>query len=518
MRELLAQYPSLTEPVVLIFVVSLFLLLASVFVIRPNLFIPVFLVCAPLPKLFALGYSESTAAYNSFLVTKAPGISLVDIVALAGLAAFLLSRLPSVPRRGVGSNLSYPIRLCAVSVALSLVIGALFSANVFHPSQILYAGRHVAVLGCFFLARRYALADRRGRSPLSSAFDAIRKPGHVIILLGLVYYYFIGHDAAARSSDTEGLSRSFLWFFDYSYDFGFYITLVALLDIAQTMRGRARRTTIGYCVFWLVICAAAIQFAGERGNIIVFATALITMIVYMARDFAAARGGRVNTENLMIFAGFLSIIFLAVFFVLAPKNLISKIESGSEAQQFGTIETAGQQVDLPASVTSFVAALPIGDWGLRLILNLGSVQYFLNHPWGVGYGGELYGVGWFAHYELTTIAVEQGAFGLFCYALLLWRLLVLSTRAVRNVSVDEQYSFLVMRVLIFAFIAASVFFSIAAIFLQKFTPIFWLLLGVFDASLTRDVSDRRTSNVTARTAQAGTLGAGIATMPSTACS
>lgn len=487
MREILSQYPSLFEPLVLIFVVTFFLLLVSIFALRPNSFIPVFLICAPFPKLLALGYSESTSAYNSFLVTKAPGISAVDIVALAGFIAFLLNRLPGIHGRSKGSNLSSPIWLCVASVIVSLAVGSIFSAG-FHPSQILYAGRHLAVLGCFFLARRYALADKRARSPLSSAFDAIRKPGHIFIILSLVYYVYIGRAVTAGTPDTTGLARSPLWFFDYAYDFGFYITLVALLDIAQTMKGRIGRTTAGYCAFWLMVCAATIQFLGERGNIVIFATALITMIYFTARNLGTGRLGRINTENLLIYAGFLSIMFVAAFVVFAPKNLISKLESSAQAEQHGTIEAAGQEVGLPDGVTSFVAALPIGDWGLRLILNFGSLKYFVNHVWGVGYGGELYAVGWFAHYELTMVAVEQGAFGLFCYGFLLWRLLRLSVRASWSATGDEQYSFLVMRSLIFTFVAASVVFSIVALFLQKFTPIFWVLMGVFDASLTRRLS------------------------------
>ena len=485
MTELLSLYPSLFQPAVLAFIGAFFLLCTGLFIARPALFIPVFLVSAPFPKLFSLGYSESDVGLGGYVVSKAPGISLVEIVACAGLCALLL-RGGRKAITGKGTGLSSRISLCIASVLLSMAVGGLLNPN-FHLSQILYAARHIAVFGLFFLARRYAREDTRRRSPLSSAFDAIRKPGHWFICLGLLYYAFIGSKVGTRNPGFESGAqfRDFMWFFDYVYDFGFYITLVAVLDIAQTMEGRLNRNTIGYSAFWLPVCAAAILFNGERGNIFIFGTALLAFIYFMARDTDNSRRNRAAIENLLLYSGFVVIAFLAVFYILAPKNFLDKLQTSVVAQQTGSVADAGRQVGLPDEITTAVASLPIGDWGVRLILNFGSIQYFLGHWWGVGFGGELYSVGWFAHYELTTVAVEQGVFGLIAYSLLLWRLLMIGLRARKGFALDDHYSFLVMRALVIAFFAAAIIYSLTSIHLQKFSLIFWALLGIYDASLSR---------------------------------
>src|SRR5262249_16481735 len=124
---------------------------------------------------------------------------------------------------------------------------------------------------------------------LARPFRVLRASGTAIIALGVAYYFAFGSEWSPNTVDAmvraggAGIWRNYLWFFDYAYDFGFYVALIALLNLATLLK--PKRVAQGLCALASIsLCAAAAILTGQRGSLVILSIALGAFTYFSARE------------------------------------------------------------------------------------------------------------------------------------------------------------------------------------------------------------------------------------------
>ena len=476
--NLLTWNTSARDPVILLFLVAAIAALIVVLTNRPKLYLPLILLTAPLPKLFTIAEYE-VAGY----IQTAPGFSVMDIVLAAGLAALLFQNLKRRVRPEA-AGFSRALQLWAGSVALSVVTGLIFWNGLYRPINAVYALRYILTLAGYWAAVRYAGIDC-SEEAVRRLLRRLAVAGNIVIALGLIYYFELGGSSAGgviginqRAGEDSIVFRSYLYFFDYGNDMGFYAVLVAILNLIML----ADRRTAGLRLLastGVLFCVITVFVIGERANLVVLGVAVGYFLLETS----------VNTHRSVRVSALFRIICVLVIVgssalvldVLTPQQITSKLEnsvgidSGGNNSTFEIMNGAG----VPEPVIAFVSTLPIGDFAGRLALNVSGLWFFFRHPISVGFWGEVDVVGWASHHEIVKILVEQGIPGILAFVWLimcLQRLLWLR----RDFPGSRGQLGVLLRAVSVGMFSALIMAN-AALLDMKFAMVYWTLLGIWGA-------------------------------------
>jgi hypothetical protein len=175
--------------------------------------------------------------------------------------------------------------------------------------------------------------------------------------------------------------------------------------------------------------------------------------------------------------------------VLAPAEMTEKL-AGVKTDQGEIASALAATLGVGPEIQSILSHLPIGDYAIRLALMFGGISYFIGHPWGVGFGGELSAMGQFAHHDLVRIAVELGIAGLTIFVAVATGLVSLSKS---RLCLDRRTAPMVVAVqAITGATVVAMCCAVSTVFSLKYGVLYWTLLGVVDgaAILRRDAVRR----------------------------
>ena len=470
-RNLLTWNVSARDPIVLVALVSMLAFLTFVLVVRPHLYLPLTFATAPLPKLFTLTQYESWGNNQT-----ASGFSVVDLVLAAGISA-LLFRGWREARSPEALAFSRAMFLWSGSVALSVGVGLLLSSDYVFGNS-LYALRYILTLLCYAVGARYSLAWRDDRS-LGRLLRFLTQTGNVVLLLGVAYYFTFGSSdgGAVGNPMLPGdatVFRSYLFFFDYGIDMGYFAVTVAILNMLglSTQTSFASRAAHGIGLGLTVI---AILLLGGRVNLLVLAGAMLYFFLETSND--SHRSVRVGAVFQL--ACLLTLIGVGTIFMLVvgPSQMVGKFENTTRNEYGSDATGVMAEANVPESFAVFVSTLPIGDNVVRLGLTVASTWYFFQHPAGVGFWGELPVVGWYAHHEIIKIAVEQGVPGFVLFWLLMSRLRRLLWNRGDLPGSAGQLGVLLRSMSVGLFLA--LLFNNTVLLDMKFAAVYWTLVGVW---------------------------------------
>jgi hypothetical protein len=459
--------------------------------------LPLILVTTPLPKLFTIMQYESWGKHQT-----AAGFSVGDMVLAAGLAALLLRGWRRSHVR-IGWPVGSALLLWSGSIWLSVAMGLALWPGIYRPNNALYAFRYVLSLLSYAVAVRYAM-DQRDERSVRSLLRQLTLAGNITIALGVLYYFTVGISVVGTSSgilfSADGsVFRSYLFFFDYGGDMGYFAVTIAILNIIRLSNAR----TLGPRLIsgaGLSLCVAAVLLLGERVNVLLLAVSL----GYFLLETAKAKHRSVRVSIAFQVACLLAVLGAGsvIVRVAAPKQIIEKYNSTVSKSDFAsTAADAMTQEGVPPAIVTAVSGLPIGDLVVRLSLSIASIWFFFQHPLGVGFWGELPVVGWNAHHEIVKTAVEQGIPGLAAFA---W--LMVTLRRLLWARGDLSGSGGELGVLLRS-ISAGFFVALLAantvLLDMKYAMIYWTLVGVWSAlprtRITRlapvPIPDRKAVNV-----------------------
>ncbi len=482
-------YFSITEPSVQIFLGLFICALLLLIYLRPSLYVPLVLLTAPIPKLISVGVKTTTVVnYDNGLIVRAPGFSLVEPVIFCGACVALLrrGRYRKSRRR---SSLGNAVWLYIASIAVSSLVGTLLYGAEYGNVSLLYAVRQACTLGCFFVAREYAITT--DRLVLSRAIRVLFVSGNVITFLGLAFYYSISSVVSPQSSQElgSGVFRNFLFFFDLAYDFGFYLGLMLLVNMVFLLRSKQLVLRI-WAVLGMLICPLAVLATGQRGNPVIVALEILSVTYLTWRQPSPSAGRqRLRQASLAIVALF-AISLVVSQFAFGFERMSAKLDQLSGNSEIMAAEV-NQQINLPPEVENWLEHLQIGDNTWRVAMTLSGLIFFLEHPLGIGYGREMEVRGFLSHHELVICAVEQGVFGVLAFFILFKNLRKFALK--RPHGQWNQDAVLLIQCLTLTLMGISLI-SLTAITLWKFGFIYWTLLGVCDGVLRQPrVSSRPTS-------------------------
>lgn len=495
MLELLGTYRSIDEPFIAALVITVFLALSIWIYVHPAHYFPLVILAAPIPKLISIGIEQSAKGFDGFQVVTRPGFSLVELVIAAGMTVVVVQgrRIPRALRDQTGLQIA--IGLCALSVLVSIGVALLRNPDEYGGSGMLYGLRFIFTTASFVVAHRLSV-QQRSHEILTNTLNLLYRYGIAVIGLGIIYYVVYGAAAVSTGTDTFNLSanaigRNSLWFFDYAYDFGFFICIVGLIALSRLVRlGRRARSSAALA---LILCSIAFLLIGQRGNWLMFAAMIAGYILAVRRDPVQGKD-----TSLFVRLTVCAFVVLLLGYVgettLAPTQMTNKLDSlYSEDGRQSALQISDIYGLSPLSA-SIVNAIPIGDVALRVAQNLSGVEFFLGHPAGIGVGREVLVTQNISHYELTTVAVEQGVLGLCCFSFLLWRLWTFSKRRLPSIGLRGAEATRVCSALALTAVVTSLA-ALTSLFLVKFGFVMWTLLGVA-ASVTgsarsaRVISDR----------------------------
>jgi len=479
--EWLTFYPSIASPEAYVPVMIAVVVLVAAIMRKSYLFVPLMMWACPWPKLFSIGITNEnfeTIAGGTIVSTARPGGSLGELVVFAGFIVLVLRLMQGrTSRRGIVAR---PLLAWIMVVLLSSVVGV-FLSDVYRAPYVLHALRYAATLACYFIARHLT-----SNVPLKNLSKRVGwwlfVSGNTYVALAFIYYLLWGCtkspwvDQVAVGSG--GVWRNYLFFFDYAYDYGLFGSSICALDmvIYSTSRNRALRVV---ALVGGALSGITVVMSGERGCLLLLAATLLGLgwLVVTKRTAMRVRAG--------VVAAVIAVLLATVTYSVAfpAEGMTAKMANTSK--DIG--EDAGElaiQTGVDPSLAYWIGGLRIGDWALRLSLMAGSVTYFLQHPLGVGYDGELAATGWFAHHDLFKLAVEEGALGLIVFAFLIIR--IVRFCSIRAVSGRDGPASDAARTVVAAAafaILAGMIFAVTTIFSLKFGFLFWTLLGVTDPPL-----------------------------------
>ena len=413
-RNLLSWNTSAKDPLVLAILLGAIAAMTLLLFSRPRLYLPLILLTTPLPKLFTITQYEEWGHRQN-----AAGFSVGDLVLAAGLAALLLrGARKSLPREA--SAFGHALMLWSGSVCFSVAMGLVLWRGTYQLGNSLYAFRYILTLASCAVAARYAMSARNERS-VRSLLVQLAVAGNVTVALGVLYYFSVGSSAGGSvsnmlySADTA-VFRGYLFFFDYGIDMGYYAVTIAILNIILLSQGRTAGSRL-ISGIGIGLCIAAVLLVGERVNVLV----LLAALGYFFLETAKARHRSVRVSVVFQITCLLVVIGagVAIMGVVAPGQMIRKFDRATQSEFQEAAGYAMSQAGVPPAITAFVSALPIGDFAVRLGLNIASLWFFFQHPLGVGFWGEWSVVGWYAHHEIVKIAVEQSIPGLVAFVWLM---------------------------------------------------------------------------------------------------
>lgn len=478
----LDAYPSMLEPTVATLLVVTTLALVVLFVLRPASFVPVVLITTPIPKLYSIGVrADVTFTGSDYSLTRIPGASLIDLVILAGLIAVLITAvLGRDGARPKSASVDRWLVACVCAVFGSLLLNMMLGTPGVDLAAWLYAVRYSAAILCFFLAKR---SLSRAETSVGSLLKVCRLSGNVYIVLGLIFYFFGGGrawvDPEFRSlthsaADASGLFRTPMFFFDYGYDFGLYAVFVVMLNILALFQARSLFAKLANGAF-AVLAVLGVMLIAERGNYVALISAVGALPVMLAR--ARRRGGVGAVAKSLSVTVAVGAVSVLLFFAIAPPSISGKIQNsmGAAANSTDAVMLA-QDLGLSDMTSSALLAIPLGDFGGRLMYMAASLREAFSRPWGVGFWCEITAVGWYAHNDLVKILVEMGLVGLFVFLGMmrsLWREL-----AKHASSKDPEYVSTVAMLQAFLFgLGVTMLFGTSVIVTLKVSVFIWCLIG-----------------------------------------
>ena len=479
LRNLLTWNASVWNPAFLALVLCFITLLTMLFVARPRLYLPLFLFTAPLPKLFTIASYSDTLA-GGYVLNAAPGFSVVDLVLAAGILTLFFRRwhLLRVP---ASRSFVRALVLWSASVLFSVLIGLLFWSETYRPVFAVYAARYVLTLASFVIAAQFGVHENSERS-VRKLLHQLAIAGNATIALGLLYYFEFGSSIGGTRGvqlAMEGGSatfRTYLWFFDYSDDMGYYASLIAVLNVIllsdRRFGGHRLMNAAG-----LLGCVTTVLLIGERANVLVAGAAL----AYFLWETSRLRHRSVRVSIAFQAACVLAVIlaFGATMSVISPEFISNKFEhsvgedTSIRDSAMEVMETAG----VPQVLSSTAASLPIGDFAYRLALSTAGLWYFFAHPGGVGFWGQLDAAGFYSHHEFITIAIEQGVLGLAALLFFLIRLRRLLWSAQDLPGAPGQLGVLMRSISVGLF--AAMVMANTVLLDMKFALVYWTLVGVW---------------------------------------
>jgi len=479
LQRFLTWHVSALDPRAAASLLAGFAALTLILIQRPHWYLPLVLITAPLPKLFTIGY-RNEVVLTDWIERSDPGFSIPDVVLAAGLAAVLLRG------RGTGGVVSRSRRLSAAlvfwsaSIGLSVAVGLIMWAGVYRPANAFYAARYLLTLAAFGVAVHFARRARPERL-LTGLLNTLSIAGNITLVIGLLYYFFVsapggGSRATILLGQSESsLFRNYLWFFDYGNDMGFYAATLAILNTIQIL-GRPGLAMRVFCAVGIVLCVVSILLIGQRANPVV----LVGGLAYLVWEAPRARrllrlhaGGGALTVMLLAIA----VVSYATLVLIAPTLMLAKLHTSVGRDYAPDASVFLAEAGVPAVIGDAVAGLPIGDNVGRLSFIVASLWFFLAHPLGVGFWGELQVAGWYAHHEIVKIAVEQGVPGLFAFFLLTGRMRRLLWCSPNSPGAHARLGLLLRASsvgLFAALIAAN-----TVLLDMKFAIVYWTLLGVW---------------------------------------
>jgi len=482
LRNLLIWNASARDPFFLGLVAAIMILLAILLVSKPRLYLPLILFTAPLPKLFTI------AKYDVSYTTAAPGFSVVDMVLAAGIAGLLFRRWRRTADP-VSRAFGRAMTIWSASVMLSVFVGFVVWSGTYQAVFAVYAVRYILTLASFVVAGQYTYTECSDRS-LRKILHGLAIAGNITILLGLVYYISFGSsDSGSKGvtlwmtgDNSVALNRTFFWFFDYGNDMGYYAALIGILDIIllsdRRLVGLRLLTAIG-----LVGCVATILLIGERADVLV----LVVAVGYLLWETSKFKHRSVKVSFAFQFVCLAAVVlaFVATMSIIAPEFISKKFQrsSGEDENRQASLQLM-MTVGVPDGIAEAVSSLPIGDFALRFALNVSGVWYFMNHPEGVGYWGQLAAAGFYSHHEFVTVLIEQGFPGLAALFFFMVRLKRLLWSARNQPGAAGQLNVLLRTISVGLF--AAMVGANTVILDMKFMLVYWALVGVWSV-IPRDV-------------------------------
>jgi hypothetical protein len=163
--------------------------------------------------------------------------------------------------------------------------------------------------------------------------------------------------------------------------------------------------------------------------------------------------------------------------VVAPRQMVQKFDNTTENVYEADAAAVMSDAGVPLALVSAVSTLPIGDFAVRLSLSVASLWFFIQHPFGVGFWGELPVVGWYAHHEIVKIAVEQSIIGLAAFGWLMFSLRRLLWNG-RDFSGSHGQLGVLLRSISVGLFAALIGANTVLLDL-KYALVYWSLVGVW---------------------------------------
>jgi hypothetical protein len=354
-------------------------------------------------------------------------------------------------------------------------VGLVLWPEAYQPSNALYAFRYGLTLVSYAVAAHYASQDCREAS-VRTLLRRLAIAGNVTIVLGLLYYFRLGsagEGVAGTSLYNADLTvfRSYLFFFDYATDMGYYVAAIAILNLVLLAEWRRFRVmaTVG-----VGLCVSAVLLLGERANLLVLGVS----VGWFLWETRSRRGRSLHVSGVFRFGCVLAMFFAgtAVMRVVAPQQITAKLENLSADSSSDSADVM-REGGVPEAVIGTVIALPMGDFTYRFSLAMASLWFFFQHPLGVGFWGELSVAGWYAHHEIVKIAVEQSFPGL---AAFVW--LIVTLRRLLWAPRDLTCSFgqlgLLLRSLSVGMFTALIMAN-TVLLGMKFPMMYWSLVGIW---------------------------------------
>jgi hypothetical protein len=479
-EQLLTWNRSIRDPAMLMLVGGLFILMVIAFAMRPRWYLPVLVGTLPLPKLFTIGYRNEILLSGDYTDSSDPGFSVSDLVLAAGIFAMVFHR--RAPATGPTSQVSRALMWWVVTITLSIIIALWAWQGSYRIANVLYAARYFLTLGSYLLAAHYATRCLGYHDQVGRLLKFTITSGAWVLVGGLVYYFTIGSvrgdemraGVNAVNANQSLVFRSYLWFFDYGNDMGFYAVFIGTLALVIHTRpcGSGLRFA---CRAVMLMAIISIILLNQRANLLVMTLA----IAYLGWHFLSREAS--NPSTLLKWAALMALggaVTWGVLYVVQPQ-IISKVlasrgtDLGVDAAEY--LKERG----VPTAISEGVGRLPIGDNVMRLSFTVASIWAFLEHPIGAGFWGELQVLGVYAHHEVVKVLVEQGVFGLISYGFLLLTVkkVLWNSSGVRGAAADLN---LVMRANSFALFGALIMANTVVLDF-KYAVLYWSMLGVFTA-------------------------------------
>ncbi len=456
-----------------------FVLMVVAFMVRPLTYFPTLIATMPLPKLFTIGYRNDVVLSGDYSDSSDPGFSVSDLVLAAGIVVMIFQRR-SAPT-ALTQRVSRALYWWMMSIALSVWIAVIFFSESYKPANLLYMVRYFMTLVSYITAAHYARYFIH-QYQVAKLLRYTVITGVVVLALGVAYYFTVGSVRGGADEMRMGVNamdanqslvfRSYLWFFDYGNDMGFYAVFIGTLALVIQTRP-CGRVLQAICRAVMLIAIVSIILLNQRANLLVMALAIAYLGWHFLSREAQDFGVILKWIGLVVIGG---VVTAGILYVVQPQIITKVLASSGTELSFDAADYL-QERGVPAVISRTVSSLPIGDNVMRFSFSVASLWAFLQFPIGVGFWGELQVLGLFAHHEVVKVLVEQSLPGIIAYfALLLAVKRVLwNGPQINGVAADLN---LVLRANSFA-LAGALIMANTVLLDFKFAVLYWSMLGLF---------------------------------------